>query len=410
MRLIRSLGTIPVAYLTFVGLGVMSGLLGLAWPSIQAEYGRSLGSINDIYIATTLAYLTPSLLVGSLTRKLGTGRILLMGSGSVVLSMLGIAGAGSWGSLIFFCGLSGFGAGLIDSGMNLYMATYHAAREMIRLHACFGIGITIGPLVMVIVLHEKLGWRAGYVVAASIMLCVCAVILWTIRDWQNNGPGAKAGDPPALARAAFWESLRLPVVWIGLTVFVACVGVELASGQWAYTVLVHSRGFSPERGGLMVSAFWAAFTGGRIVFSFIVGRFDPQRILTAGIIGTAVGSMLFWWAPIPAVGAAGLLILGFADAPVFPLLMASTLRRVGAAHTENAVGMQMVAGGAAGALVPGIIGIIAEHHGLGTIAACIALLSAVAAGFYAISVKSAGDPAIPAVEVRSPAITDATAV
>ena len=48
----------------------------------------------------------------------------------------------------------------------------------------------------------------------------------------------------------------------------------------------------------------------------------------------------------------GLGIIGFAAAPVFPLLTLTTAERVGAAHADRAIGLQIAGAGLGGALVP----------------------------------------------------------
>ena len=47
---------------------------------------------------------------------------------------------------------------LLDAGLNNYVALYHNARQMNWIHACFGIGVTLGPLLMREVLARGLAW------------------------------------------------------------------------------------------------------------------------------------------------------------------------------------------------------------------------------------------------------------
>jgi len=368
--------TIPVAFLTFIALGVTCGLLGLAWPSIRAEFHLELDSINDIYLGSTVAYLLPSLFIGRLASRFGSATILLTGAAILAASMFGLSISPNWYAVVAFSALSGFGSGLIDAGLNLYLATYHGPRQMSWLHASFGIGITLGPLIMVAALHRPLGWRAGYAVAGIVMLIPVVLLGLTFRQWRNDPHQTDTSQPTA--RATFAQSFRIPAVWLGAGMFIACVGVEIAAGQWAFTFLTQSRTFPTDRAGVVVSAYWAAFTGGRILFGFVANRFDPVRLLPILLAAMLAGTVLFWWNPLPAFGISGLFILGFAEAPAFPLLMTGTRRRVGPAHAENAVGLQMLSSGIASAILPGLVGTAARYLGLHAIPMSLFALAALA--------------------------------
>src|SRR5258708_35381109 len=42
--------------------------------------------------------------------------------------------------------------------------------------------------------------------------------------------------------ASLWQTLRLPVAWLSMLLFIAYTGVELGIGQWAFPLLVSARG------------------------------------------------------------------------------------------------------------------------------------------------------------------------
>jgi fucose permease len=64
----------------------------------------------------------------------------------------------------------------------------------------------------------------------------------------------------------------------------------------------------------------------------------------------------------------GLALLGFALAPVFPLVTSATPERVGAEHAANAIGFQVAAAALGASLLPALAGILAESAGLEVIA------------------------------------------
>lgn len=375
--------TVPIAFLAFIGLGMTSGLLGLAWPSMRQEFGLPLDSVKILFVVQTAAYTVASFSIGRLMARFGSGVTLLTGMALMGLTMFGLAASSQWVSVIAVILVFGFGSGVLDAGLNLYMATYHSARQMSWLHASFGVGITIAPLIMTAVLQREFGWHAGYAIVGIILIPIIMLLAFTRRLWRREG-FQTAEDKPVL-RASFGATLRLPTVWFGMATFLAYVGVEIGIGQWAYTVLTQSRGIDTGTAGILVSIYWGVFTGGRIFFGIVANRFKIESLLRCCMLGVIVGAGLFWWNPIGVVGILGLLIIGAAQAPVFPLLMTATAQRVGLANTDNTISLQMGAVGIGSAILPGLIGTIGENYGLEKMTAAFAIMAVVVFIFHELT-------------------------
>jgi len=80
------------------------------------------------------------------------------------------------------------------------------------------------------------------------------------------------------------------------------------------------------------------------------------------------GTLLLWLGTAPVLMLAGVALAGGACGPIFPTLVATTPLRLDAAHTANAVGIQIAASGLGLSIVPALVGIIADATGVGTIA------------------------------------------
>ncbi|MHB8625687.1 MAG: MFS transporter [Aggregatilineales bacterium] len=367
--------TVGIAFLAFIGLGLTSGLLGLAWPSMQQQFGLALDSINILYLVQTAAYTLASFYIGRLVVRFGSGTTLLAGMILMASCMFGIASSSVWILVIVFGLVFGLGSGIIDAGLNLYVATYHSPRQMNWLHASFGIGITIGPLVMTYVLGQNLGWQKGYAFVGIVLLFIIVLLAFTRRWWRNEG--FQTAEKKPVRRAGFSESMRVPAIWLGMATFFAYVGLEIGIGQWAYTLLTQSRGIAPEIAGPWVSIYWGAFTGGRILFGVIANRFEVSQALRVCMLGMITGAVLFWWNPVNTVGLIGLVVIGISQAPVFAQLMVGTAARVGPEHAENAISMQMGAVGIGTAILPGLLGTLGKDFGLETMALSFVIMAIV---------------------------------
>jgi fucose permease len=369
-----------IGFLAFIGLGLTAGLLGVAWPSIREQFHLVDSDTGVLFLFQTLTYSLASFYIGRMMARFTSGVTLLAGTIIMVVCLFAVAVSSTWIMVVLFLMIFGFGNGMVDAGLNMYIATYHTAQQMNFLHACFGIGITIGPLIMTLVLQQKLGWQAGYAIVGAILISVVLMLLFTRRVWRSEG--FASADKTPVQRASFAGSLRVPAVWFGMATFLAYVGLEIGIGQWAYTLLTESRGVPTEIAGPLVSLYWGTFTVGRILWGFIANRFDIEKVLRYCMLGALAGTILLWWNVIPEVGYLGLMVAGFAQAPVFPMLMAGTEHRVGSQHAENTISMQMSAVGIGTAFLPGLIGAIGKNFGLETMAATFVVMGVIVVIFH----------------------------
>jgi fucose permease len=368
-----------LAYFAFISLGLPDGLLGVGWPSMHLDLGVSTDAVGFLLFAGTAGYLTSSVLAGFALRRLGVGRLL---AGSTALAGLALIGYGVSPALWFTvpCALfSGFAGGAIDAGLNAYAANAFGPRHMNWLHACFGLGTTIGPIIMTTVLGTGNTWRWGYAIVATAELALAVAFAVSARSWTAHRP-EEAHHSQGGARQVF----RLPALWISVLAFGVYVAIEVGTGLWAYLLLTHGRGVSATVGGLCVSAYWGALFVGRVIQGVFAGRFDTHRVLLTSLIGMVAGALLVAVPGFAPITVLGLVIIGFSAAPVFPLLTLTTAERVGAGHADRAIGMQIAGSGLGGALIPSGIGVLLSDVTVDLLGPALAVLSVVLLGLYGV--------------------------
>ena len=369
---------IALSFSGFVFLGMPSGLLGVAWPSIRGTFDLSLDAVGVLLIVATVGGLFSSFGSGPAISRIGIGSFLLVSSVLRGVGLLGYSLAPTWWTMVLFGLLSGVGSGAIDAGLNTYFAANYGASLMNWLHASYGLGAALGPAVMTILLDTGQSWRWGYVVVGSLQGVLALALALTRPRWRLAGSETsepRPGSPAAGVRAG--DTLGLPAVWLGIALFFVFTGVEGTAGQWPYTLFTEGRGVAPATAGLWVTVYWTALTAGRIVFGFVVDRLGVVSSLRACMLGVTLGSALVWWNVTDVVGFLGLALIGFALAPMFPMMISHTPRRLGAAHAPNAIGFQVAAAGLGLSLLPGLAGVLAENLGLEVIGPFLLVASVV---------------------------------
>ena len=362
---------LAIALVAFVSLGLPDGVLGVAWPSIRRTFGLPPDQLGGLLASAMAGYLASSFSSGALVARLGVGRLLFWSSALMVANSLAYALAPAWGVMVAAGVFAGLGAGAIDAGVNAFAAARFSPRLVSWLHASYGVGAMLGPLLMTGVLISGLGWRWGYAVIGLVLAAMAVSFLLTVRLWDLDRlePGSPGDTREPAARLL--DTLARPRVWLRVALFFVYTGLEVSAGQWSYSLFTEARGVAPGLAGIWVAVYWAGLTAGRIVSGAIASRVPGDALLRLGTIGSVAGALLIWWDPGMSSGFLGLAVLGFALAPIFPTLIAQTPTRLGPSHATSAIGFQVAAAYLGTAAIPGLTGVLAGHAGLAVIGPCL---------------------------------------
>ncbi|WP_395731015.1 MFS transporter [Prosthecobacter sp.] len=352
------------AYLGFISLGLPDTLIGVAWPSVRDFFGRQQSDIAWIFFGAGASYFVSGLLTGKLLKSFGIGRLLAGSSLLVVASALGYSAAPAWALFAACALLHGLGSGAIDSGLNHYVANHFSPRHMNWLHACYGIGATLGPLIMTSVLVSLGSWRAGYATVGSLLLLLAGLFLYTRKLWGTPGETTDAALE-AEASVGMFDTLKHTGTWAHIALFFIYTGLEVTVGQWSFTVMTEARGMSKETAGMWVTIYWASLAAGRVVFGFIIERLGIDLLLRLSMLAAVTGTALFGVNLPFSAGALALTGLGLAS--IYPCLMTRTPQRLGKGRAAHAIGFQVSAAMVGAALFPSACGWLAQTRGLETV-------------------------------------------
>lgn len=381
-------GLIFLAFVAFVALGMPDGLIGVAWPSIRAGFSIPLDAMGALLISGVAGYLASSFSSGFLASRLGVGRILAASCAITGVGLIGYTLVPQWEMMVLLGAFVGIGAGAIDSGLNSYAATHFHEGLMQWLHASYGIGVTLGPVVMTIALTTWNSWHYGYRSVGGFQLVLAICFVATLGMW-NGRSMAKARGPEAAVKsgASLGETLRQPGVWMSAILFFLYIGIEVTLGAWTFTLLTESRGIAPAAAGLWSGSYWGMFTAGRVVAGLYARRLGVDLLIQVSFAAALAGTALLWWNPAKTANLAAIILIGLAIAPVFPALVSGTSGRVASRFVTNTIGMQMSAAAVGAAAIPGLMGVIARRISLEAIPASVGILFVALIGLHRLSLK-----------------------
>jgi len=383
------IGLILLAFIAFIALGLPDGLLGVGWPSIRTGFSIPLDAIGMLLTASVIGYMTSSFLSGFLLSRIGVGSVL---AGSCLLTgatLIGYTIVPQWWMMVLLGVFAGFGAGAIDAGLNTYVAAHFGEGVMQWLHACWGIGITMGPIIMTVGLRSLDTWRFGYQVVGVFQLALAVCFGLTLAMWSQNGAPSSSETEKRLTdyKTPMRETMRQPRAWLSVLLFFLYVGGEGGLGIWTYSLLTESRGVDKMLAGFFTGSYWLTFTIGRIAAGVVAKRVGVNNLVFGGLVGALVGSALLLWNPFVMANVIAVAIIGISIAPIFPAMMSGTSLRVGDHDAANTIGMQMAAAGLGTAVIPGLMGVLARQFSLEIIPVCLLAVYAGLLGCYVLAVR-----------------------
>jgi fucose permease len=353
-----------VTFLAFISIGFPDAVLGVAWPAMRLTFDRSLSNLGFILFASGSGYFLSGVVAGRVLERLGVGRLLAISTTFVAVGLFGYALTPSFWPLLIAAVLIGLGSGAVDTGLNFYAAEHFSVTVMNWLHAFFGIGAMVGPLIMSGVFAAGGSWRVGYVIVATLIATMAVVFVLTIERWND---GAHHETTEEAARVSVRHVLGLPAVWLQILIFYVMCGIEASAGSWTATVVTDRFGASESEAAIWAGVFWGAMAAGRIFVVPLSRGLNPARLIQICTWGVFAGALMMTpdqeW-----IFKAGLVVFGLGMAPLFPTLMSLTPARLSTAVSLHTIGFQVSAATIGIVTIPTLSGLIAERTSLAAIA------------------------------------------
>lgn len=429
-----------VYYLAFICLGLVEASLGPTLPWLAARAKMGVGAAGVFFAVRAGGYAVGSLVTGRLYDRAPGHWLMAAGMATMALAMWAIPGLSDARALGAMMLVGGAGAATLDVGGNTLLAWIHGDRVgpyMNGLHLFFGIGALASPMLVAQMFARGVEPERAYWVTA-IALGLAALAVLSVESPAVRVRSRSAGIPSA-GHERKHESERkhgqnhdherdwlfVALVAAGLAAY---VGIEVGFGGWAFTYGVEKAGMAKADGAYFTSAYWAAFTTGRLVSIPVLawlGRWNERlgaaravvrslrQMLVGSIAGAAIAIGVLWMSGratgggvhgggaiggvhggvaiggVLGGGAAGgvlsggslvwvgAALLGCTIAPVFPALISLAEAR---AKLSGAMTAALLIGAAFGGMaIPWAVGVAMQRFGAATLIPALGMNLAVLA-------------------------------
>lgn len=339
--------TTAAYYLAFILLGLTISAEGPTLLKLSEHTSSTLGQISSIFLVGSFGYLTGSYISGRIYDRV-PGHQFMAG----ILVMLGIVTAlvpvaTSLTVLLIIIFILGLAKGALDVGCNTLLLWVHnekAGPFMNGLHAFFGVGAFIAPLIVASVMKatNDIYWVYWSFAIAALPI---AIFIWNLPS------------PPARTTPEEHKATPLPVLPVAVMVlcFLLYVGAEAGYGNWIYTYAFKRNLGTEITANYLTSAFWGFFTVGRLLGILISTRAKPLTILTIDFIGCLISvGLILLFQDSATILWIGSILLGISLASIFPTFLTLAEERMHV--TGSMTGWFLVGAGLGGMLMPWLIG------------------------------------------------------
>jgi fucose permease len=346
-----------IIYLSFISLGLPDSLLGSAWPSMYNSLNVPLHYAGFISMIISGGTVISSIFSEKIIRRFGTGVVTVSSVLMTAMALIGFSISHVFIALCLFAIPLGLGAGSVDTALNNYVALHYKARHMSWLHCFWGIGASIGPIIMSAFLIRKNSWNLGYGTIGVIQIFLVLLLFISLPLWRKKEPETMGKNESV----KFTRLFHIVGVKQVLIAFFCYCSIETITGLWGSSYLVTVKNISPETAAQWIALYYIGITLGRFISGFITMKLSNRQMIRLGQIIIACGIIILVLPFGNNILLPGLFIIGLGCAPIYPSLIHETPRNFGKEHSQGIIGIQMASAYIGTTLMPPIFGRIAAQ-------------------------------------------------
>lgn len=334
------------------GAGI--GLWAAHVPTVQARMGIDTGMLSMVLLTVAAGALLAMPLMGGLTGRWGTRRMVLLSGFAFAAMTPLIMGAPSLPLLFIAAFLFGVSNGALDVAMNANASEVETARglpTMSSFHGFFSLGGLFGAGIGGLLVGQGLGHGQGALMVGVVTAVVLALSAPRVMGFAaTHGAGSHFSLPHGAALS------------LGLLALL-CFAVEGALVDWSALLMQERTGATPASAALGFSAFSIAMAACRFAGDRLIVRFGALRIMVIGGLAMFAGLALAVASTHFVLSAVGFALVGLGAANVVPLLIGAA-GRIPGMSAGNGVAAVATLGYGGLLLAPPVLGWVAMHSSI----------------------------------------------
>ena len=353
-----------IIYIAFIGLGIPDSLFGTAWPAIYSEFELPISFGSFVTIIISCGTVLSSVISSKIISRLGTNKVSAYSTLLTALALLGFSFASNLWVMCFWAIILGIGAGAIDVALNNYVAIHYSATHMSFLHCFYGVGVSVSPYILSLVIAGNFGWRGGYRIAFAIQLIITLLLFLSLPLWRKAHGGENESEENTHKDLSFGSVLKIPGVKMMCSLFIASCAIECTCGGWGSTFLVEYKHLPAEKAAQIIMIYYIGMTLGRFLSGVLAAKLHSWKIIKLGQIVLGLALLLLILPGGVYLCALGMFLIGLGNGPLFPNFNYLTPENFGSDISQSVIGIQMASAYIGIMLAPTLCGLLGQVFGM----------------------------------------------
>ena len=336
-----------VIYLIFISLGLPDSFIGSCWPTIS-EYFKISRDFQGIFsLIVSFFTIASSFLTIKLTKYLKNYGVIAISIGLTISGLIIIGFSDNYYLLLLAAIPLGFGGGAIDSILNSYVSLHYKAIHLNFLHAFWGIGAFISPLIIGSFIVDPRGFKDAAFVLSIIQTTILIITLSTLVLWvkvdkiYNIDSRNTTNSENNKENIGFFNTFKLRGVIFACITFFSYIAIESLAYSWFTSLCVFGMNIDNDIASIYLSLFYIAISLGRVISGLLSIKIKDKNLIRIGegilLIGIILLTFKFNFVFMPIA----LFIIGLGCGPIYPSIVHSTVDKFTSKYSSAVMSIQI---------------------------------------------------------------------
>lgn len=336
-----------VIYLIFISLGLPDSFIGSCWPTIS-EYFKISRDFQGIFsLIVSFFTIASSFLTIKLTKYLKNYGVIAISIGLTISGLIIIGFSDNYYLLLLAAIPLGFGGGAIDSILNSYVSLHYKAIHLNFLHAFWGIGAFISPLIIGSFIVDQRGFKDAAFVLSIIQTTILIITLSTLVLWvkvdkiYNIDSRNTINSENNKENIGFFNTFKLRGVLFACITFFSYIAIESLAYSWFTSLCVFGMNIDNDIASKYLSLFYIAISLGRVISGLLSIKIKDKNLIRIGegtlLIGIILLTFKFNFVFMPIA----LFIIGLGCGPIYPSIVHSTVDKFTSKYSSAVMSIQI---------------------------------------------------------------------
>ena len=289
-------------FLSFVIYGLVDSLFPSVWPQMAVDINLSVELIGVIVMIMSAGSGIASAFAYKVRRKLGTSRSIVSGFILFAIALVLFLTAKNIVMICIALAIMGFGNGIIDTVANSYVIKAYDSAKLSILHASWGLGSSIGPILMGFAITNTESYKNGFLWTIIILIIAIVVFLSLKIYWETKKKTLdkdfvalhSVSEEEKESKSNLLDIFKIENGVMFVTCFIIMGSVNTVLNSWMPTIAVGQRGMSVAEGATTATCFFVGLTATRLLFGLVANKISNQKVIYGGLIISLIGyAMLF---------------------------------------------------------------------------------------------------------------------